>query len=127
MRVQASIDYLPFPADGGVEVQFDGTVLDDAQVQVLEISSKLNTFLSFTTPASEPGEVSVKIAPRNCAKSCRHAVFVSFLQLDSSLPKIVPPLKAFLDKRHELWWDPMGSVDHDFNENVLPLQAGRYL
>ena len=45
----------------------------------------------------------------------------------TSYPKIVLPLKAFLDKRHELWWDPMGSVDHDFNENVLPLQACRYL
>ena len=77
--VQVSIDYFPFPADGGIQILFNGDELESSKIQVFDVSDRLNTFLSFVTPASPPGEATVRVAPMTCGQPCRHAVFFTFL------------------------------------------------
>ena len=92
--VQVSIDYFPFPADGGIQILFNGDELESSKIQVFDVSDRLNTFLSFVTPASPPGEATVRVAPMTCGQPCRHAVFFTFLQVDSSLPILTSPIPS---------------------------------
>ena len=91
-RVQVRLDYFPFPAPGGVQIRFDGKPLISSQYQVLDMTDKLKTVLSFETPGSAPGEAIVRIAPAHCSNPCRYAVYFSFLQVDSTLPVLVMPI-----------------------------------
>merc|ERR1712100_15573 len=91
--IQVGIDYFPYPADGGAIIHFNGDVVDSSAIQILDVSTKLRTFLSFTPPASSPGEAFVRIAPANCTHPCV-AVYTTFLQVDSTMPVLMAPIPS---------------------------------
>jgi hypothetical protein len=92
--VLVSIDYFPYPPEGGINVNFNGYALNGSSIEILGLSDKLNTLISFKSPSSTPGPAVVRTAPGGCKDPCKHAVYFSFLQVDSTVPVLMTPIPS---------------------------------
>jgi hypothetical protein len=80
-----NINYFPYPSQAQVRV--GGAIL--SSVRLWEISTRENSFISFTVPSMPPGHHEVTIAPTTCSNPCNSVIRFSFLSLDCSQPRIV--------------------------------------
>lgn len=89
VRTLVRIQYFPFPTD--VIVEFGSIIVPDSSISVAKTSTKQLSTISFETPATEPGDFTVRVTPKVCP-NCGKSVEFLFTQLDSSLPVVLPPL-----------------------------------